>query len=215
MKRPSPVSLAALIAGALVITAAGSVALRELHAGAAAPEAPVAREIAIPAGTVLDVRIENNVGSDFSRAEDPVQGQLASDVVIDGQTIVPAGSRIDGVVTAAERSARAEGRSLLALRFDSLTVAGTGERYRIGTRTWIARGPGRARKNALTIGLPAVGGAIVGALVGGGKGAAIGAAAGGGAGTGVVLASHGHEVRLGPGAEVTVRMTGPLSVPVG
>ncbi len=215
MRRPLPVTLAALVAGALVIGAAGSAALRKFHSAASTPEAPVAREMTIPAGTVLRVRIESHAGSDFSRVEDPVQGQLAADVVIDGQTVVPAGSAIDGVVTAAERSGRAEGRSLLALRFDSLTMAGTGDRYRIDTRTWIARGPGRARKNVLTIGLPAVGGAIVGALVGGGKGAAVGAVAGGGAGTGVVVATHGQEVRLGPGAEVTVRTSGPLSVRVG
>ena len=41
--------------------------------------------------------------------------------------------------------------------------------------------PATKKKDALTIGLPAAGGAVVGALVDGKKGAGIGAAVGGGA----------------------------------
>ena len=47
--------------------------------------------------------------------------------------------------------------------------------------------PATKKKDALKIGVPAAGGASIGALVGGKKGAGIGALAGGGAGTAYVL----------------------------
>jgi len=54
----------------------------------------------------------------------------------------------------------------------------------------------------------------VGGILGGGDGAAKGAAIGGAGGTGVVLATKGKEVRLGPGAAITTRLTAPLTVRV-
>jgi hypothetical protein len=55
---------------------------------------------------------------------------------------------------------------------------------------------------------------VLGAVLGGGGGAAKGAAIGGAAGTGVVLATRGKEVRLGPGANVTTKLEAPLTVRV-
>ncbi|MGH9350356.1 MAG: hypothetical protein ACRD26_24160 [Vicinamibacterales bacterium] len=54
----------------------------------------------------------------------------------------------------------------------------------------------------------------MGAILGGGSGAAKGAAIGGAGGTGLVLATRGNEVRLGPGADVTTKLTAPLTVRV-
>ncbi len=55
---------------------------------------------------------------------------------------------------------------------------------------------------------------MIGGLLGGGSGAAKGAVIGGAAGTGAVLATKGKEVRLGPGANVTTRLTAPLTIRV-
>jgi predicted lipid-binding transport protein (Tim44 family) len=100
------------------------------------------------------------------------------------------------------------------MRFSSVTPRGEDERYRIQTRTVGRLAPATKEKDAVTIGAPAFGGALVGGLVGGGKGAAIGAAAGGGAGTAVVLSTRGKEVRLGRGQTVLVRLTQPLRLRV-
>ena len=69
-------------------------------------------------------------------------------------------------------------------------------------------------EDAKKIGIGAGAGAAVGALLGGGSGAAKGAVIGGAAGTGAVLATKGKEVRLGPGANVTSRLTAPLTIRV-
>lgn len=170
-----------------------------------------ARDITIPAGTQLRVKLDNSVGSDLSRVEDTVRGRLVSPIVLDGRTVLTTGTPLVGTVTQAVRSGKVKGRARLGLRFHSLTAADH-ERYGISTRTWTAVAPATKKQDAEKIGIPAAGGALVGALAGGKKGAAIGAAAGGGAGTAVVLSTRGKEVRLGPGAIVLVRLDQPLTV---
>ena len=169
------------------------------------------REVTIPAGTTLRVKLDNSVGSDLSRVEDTVRGRLVNPIVIDGRTVVPAGSPVLGSVTMAERSGKVKGRARLGMRFHTLTAADH-DRYRISTGTWSRIAPGTKKKDAATIGIPAAGGAVVGGIIGGKKGAAIGAGAAGGAGTAVVLNTRGKEVRLGPGAVVLVRLSAPLTV---
>lgn len=172
------------------------------------------REVTIPAGTVLRLRLTRGFGSDFSRVEDPVTATLARSVVIGGRTVLPAGSRASGYVSDATRPGKVKGRGRVAVRFTRI-LPGTGsETYRMSTRPWVAVAPATKKKDALTIGAPAAGGALVGALVGGKKGAGIGAAAGGGAGTAVVLTTRGKDVRVGRGAVVAVRLTEPLTVRV-
>jgi hypothetical protein len=197
----------------LIMRAALASALVVFAVGLTASVAASGRDLTIPAGTALRVKLDNSVGSDSSRVEDTVRGRLISPIVIDGRTVVPAGSAVLGSVTQAVQSGKVKGRARLGLRFHTLTATGS-ERYRISTRPWLGVAPATKTKDAETIAVPAAGGAIVGALIGGKKGAAIGAAAGGGGGTAVVLSTRGREVRLGPGAVVLVRLTAPLSVHV-
>jgi hypothetical protein len=82
------------------------------------------------------------------------------------------------------------------------------------TRPWVAVAPATKKKDALTIGIPAAGGAAIGALIDGKKGAGIGAAVGGGAGTAAVLTTRGKDVRIGRGATLTVRLAAPLTINV-
>jgi hypothetical protein len=74
--------------------------------------------------------------------------------------------------------------------------------------------PGTKKKDALEIGAPAAGGALIGALVGGKKGALIGGAVGAGGGTAVVLSTRGKEVSLPRGAALSLRLTEPVTVRV-
>jgi hypothetical protein len=162
----------------------------------------------------LRLRVTRGFGSDFSRVEDPVTATLARAVVIDGRTVLPAGSRASGYVADAKRPGKVKGRGRVAVRFTRIAPENENDTYRMSTRTWVAVAPATKKKDALTIGAPAAGGAIVGALVGGKKGAGIGAAAGGGAGTAVVLSTRGKEVRVGRGAILAVRLTEPLTIRV-
>jgi hypothetical protein len=184
------------------------------HADAAAPGADAWRDITLPAGTRLVVVLDTAVGSDTSRVEQPVTAHLSRPIRMQGRTVLAEGTRVSGVVTDATRSAKVKGRAHVAMRFDSLTPRGDDQRYTIRTASVGRTAQGTKQKDALEIGAPAAGGAIVGALLGGKKGALIGTAVGGGAGTAVVLSTRGKEVHLPKGAALTLRLAAPVTVRV-
>jgi hypothetical protein len=172
------------------------------------------REVTIPAGTALPLVLDTGVGSDISRVEQPVQAHLARAVLVHGATVLPQGSAVSGVVTNAVRSGKVKGRAHVAVRFTSIAPRGVDERYRIRTAAVGRTAPATKKKDAITIGAPAAGGAVIGGIIGGKKGAAIGTAVGGGGGTAAVLTTRGKEVHMGRGSIVTVRLTEPLTVKV-
>ena len=171
-----------------------------------------AREITIPAGTQLTVTLDTPVGSDTSRVEESVTAHLAHPFRLEGQTVLAEGSRVSGVVTDATRSAKVKGRAHVALQFNAVTPHGEDQRYTIRTASIGRTAESTKKKDALEIGAPAAGGALIGALVGGKKGALVGTAVGGGAGTAVVLSTRGKEVHLAKGTMLTLRLTAPVTV---
>src|SRR5262245_26474490 len=177
-----------------------------------APPVPVYKEVTIPSGTTLRLDLKSSVASDYSKVEDTVRAAMGQAVGVDGQTVLPVGTELVGTVTDVERSGRVKGRARVAYRFNSLRH--DSERYDITTATIAHEAQPTKKQDAKKIAIGAGAGAAIGALLGGGSGAAKGAAIGGGAGTGAVLATRGEEVRRGPGADVTTRLTAPLTVRV-
>jgi len=171
------------------------------------------REVTLPAGTQLPIVLDTAVGSDTSRAEEPVHAHLAHAIEVHGVTLGE-GSRVSGVVTDATQSGKVKGLAHVAVRFDSLTPEGSDARYPIHTSAVGRTAENTHKKDALEIGGGAAGGAIIGALVGGKKGAAIGTAAGGGAGTAVVLSTRGKETRIPKGSRLTLHLTEPVTIRV-
>ena len=171
---------------------------------------PVYREVTLPAGTTLRLDLASSIASDSSKVEDAVRATVRQALVIEGQTVVPMGAELTGVVTDVADSGRVKGRARIAYRFNSLTVGE--EQYDIATAPTSHLAEATKGEDATKIGIGAGAGAAIGAILGGGSGAAKGAAIGGAAGTGAVLATKGKEVRLGPGANVTTRLTAPVTV---
>jgi hypothetical protein len=170
------------------------------------------REVTIPAGTTLRLTLQSAVASDSSQVEDTVRAELRQPVAVDGQQVLPVGTEVVGTVTDVQRSGRVKGLARVAYRFNSLRAAG--ERYDIRTSPLAHQAAATKGQDAKKIGIGAGAGAALGAIFGGGSGAAKGAAIGGAGGTGVVLATRGKEVHLGPGAAVTTKLTAPLIVRV-
>jgi len=181
-------------------------------ASPAAKATEPAREITIPAGTQLTVTLDTPVGSDTSHVEEAVTAHLARPIRIQGETVLAEGSRLNGVVTEATRSAKVKGRAHVALQFNAVTPQGVDQRYTIRTASIGRTAEATKKKDALEIGAPAAGGALIGALVGGKKGALVGTAVGGGAGTAVVLSTSGKEIHIAKGTSLTVRLTAPVTV---
>jgi len=187
----------------------------QLVAEAPAPLPAIAkfREFTLPAGTTLHVRLDSALGSDSSRAGDPIEATLTRAVVVDGTEVLPSGSTVRGEVGAVDPGGKVKGRASVAVRFSSIAVAGRDERVPIATHaSWLA--PTTTGKDAAKIAIPAGAGAIIGGIVGGGKGAAIGAAIGGGGGAAVVLTSRGPQIRLAPGSALSLPLEQDVDIRV-
>lgn len=207
------ITRATILTGAILVA---SVAVEHAAAPAVSPVLAAAirtRQVTVPSGTVLRLRLNRGFGSD-SRLEAPVSGTLLNPIVVDGRTALREGSIASGYVAEAVRPGKVKGRGRVAVRFTRITPAGLEERYNMQTRSWVAVAPATKQKDALTIGAPAAGGAVIGGIVGGKKGAGIGALAGGGAGTAVVLSTRGKDVHIGPGTTLAIRLVAPLTVTV-
>lgn len=173
---------------------------------------PRVRNVTIPAGTALALELQTAVSSDKSRAEDSVRAKVTQPVVIDGMTVVPAGAVVSGSVLEAKESGRVSGLASVSFRFDRLRSGD--ESYDIHTARIAREAKPTKGEDAKKVGIGAGAGAVVGAIAGGKKGAAIGGIVGAGAGTGVVMATRGEEVRLGPGAKVKTTFEDPIAVAV-
>jgi hypothetical protein len=193
----------------------GQIADVQLVADTPAPLPAIAkfREFTLPEGTRLAVRLDSAIGSDSSRAGDPIEASVTDAVVIDGTDVVPQGSVVKGTVTAADPGGKVEGRAGVVLHFTSIAVAGRDEPYPMSARaSWLA--PATKGKDAAKIAVPAAGGAIIGGIIGGKKGAAIGAAIGGGGGTAVVLTTRGPQIRLPAGTVLSLPLERGVEVRV-
>src|SRR5688500_15241886 len=69
-----------------------------------APPEPVFKEVTLPAGTTLRLDLRSSVASDTSKVEDTVRAALRQAVVIEGETVLAAGTELVGAVTDVARS---------------------------------------------------------------------------------------------------------------
>ena len=198
--------------------AAGGNAMSSPAAPAPAAPAPAAPEpqpqpLVVPAGTTLTVRLGESVGSKISSPGQSFSATLASDVVVDGNTVIPGGASARGTVVDAKPLGRFKGGALLELRLNSITVNGTEQRIKTSAVSRTLKGKGK--RTAVLAGGGTALGAIIGGLAGGGKGAAIGAAAGAGAGTGGAAFTGNKEIVLPAESALSFRLTSPLEVNAG
>jgi len=183
-----------------------------VNAAPAPRPAPVVRFVTIPAGTALPLELTTAVSSATAQVETPVSARLRRSVMVEGETILPAGAVVSGEVSEVDRAGRVQGRSRLALRFTSVVIDGRRESLR--TNPIAFEGEATKSEDATKIGAGAGIGAAIGGLLGGGSGAAKGAVIGGAAGTGAVLATRGKDVELAAGSEVTPTLASAVEVEV-
>jgi hypothetical protein len=212
---PAPGAAAPATGGATATATPGTATTAEAKPAAAAAgetSKPQFRSVTIPAGTSLHVKLTDTVASNTSKVEDAVRGQLAQAIVVDDQTVVPAGAGVRGSVFQAVQSGRVKGRASLAIGFDRLTVGD--ETHDIRTSRYAQTARATKGKDAKKVGIGAAAGAVVGAIAGGKKGAAVGTAVGAGGGAGVVAATRGDEVVLPAGTTVVTKLRTPLTVQI-
>lgn len=190
-----------------------SLELVDTSASTKLPDTAKFREYTVPAGAKLSVRLDTSLASDSTQLNDPVDAVLTESELVDGVEVLPVGSTIKGVVTSVESSGKVRGRASLGVQFRSITLAGRDESYPLSSG-FSHTAAGTKGDDAKKIGIPAAGGALLGALVGGKKGALVGAAIGGGAGAAVVLTTSGPEVRYARGTTLSLTLDQAIDVRV-
>jgi len=172
--------------------------------------APVVKMISVPAETPLEVLLDGSLSSDKSAAGDKFEASLAEPLVIGGTTVLQKGAKVHGRVVAADGSGRVKGLASLTLALTDVTQ--DGKTTPITTKNWGMEAKSTKKKDAAKVGIAAGIGTAIGAIAGGGSGAAKGAAVGAGAGTGVVLATKGDEVELGPETRMKFTLEQPVEL---
>lgn len=178
----------------------------------AAPPAPTFRNVTIPSGTVIPVRITQSLTSATAQIGDRFSGVLTNDILVDGITAIPAGTPVSGRVSDAQGAAHYKGSSLLSIQLTGISPRG--DRLTASSAPYTVQGKGRGKNTAEKVGGGAALGAILGGIFGGGKGAAIGAAAGGGLGAGANTITKGEEVQIPSESVIRFRLNGPISLRV-
>ena len=168
------------------------------------------REVEVPSGTEMDVRLGNTLNSGTAQVEDRFEATTLVDLNINGRTVIPAGSVMRGVVTSVDPATRTNRTAKMTVSFDQVTVNGRAYPIR-GTVTQAIQGEGikgEAGKIATGAGV----GAVLGGILGGVKGAILGTVIGGG---GITAATEGKEVEVPQGSVLRVRLDSPVSIQAG
>jgi hypothetical protein len=136
----------------------------------------------VPAGSTLNVRVDDKVSTEDANRGDGWSGTVSNDVVVDGRVLIPAGSAVTGMVTSAAQGTHST-RPHLGLAVRQVNIDGRWYPVRAETDP-IVGGTKRAKKIGAVAG-GAAAGALLGGIVGGKKGALLGGLLGGGAGYGL------------------------------
>ncbi len=191
------------------------------------PDGGVVQVAPLPAGqiaegTLIRVRLLSGLSSSFSERGESFRARVATDVLQDGNVVIPAGSEIAGTVTNAS-TGRFGGHGSLQLRPDMVTlpngesfvlhaiVTGTpGSHTHVNAESTIA--PDRRTKRA---GIEYAGGVGAGVITGAYLGGPVGALAGGLVGAGLVtthlLISHA-QTNLDTGSVLMLSLTQQVSL---
>ena len=168
------------------------------------------KQVALPAGTGVTVRLVSAVGSKISAEGEHFSATVATPVQLDGKVVVHAGAQALGRVVQAVPQGRFKGAAVLRLVLESVSV--NGDSYDVQTSSFSRYQKGKGKRTATFIGGGAGGGALIGGLAGGGKGALIGAALGAGAGTAGAAYTGEKEIVLPAESALSFKLSEPLTI---
>ncbi|MGO8734212.1 MAG: BON domain-containing protein [Terriglobia bacterium] len=178
-----------------------------------APPAPVVKppeQITIPSGTILSVRMIDNIDSARNHAGDDFAASVEAPVVVGDRVVIPRNSDARVRLVQASSAGHMSGRSDLKVELVSVTAGG--QTYQLETSYHEQAGASRGTRTAETVGGGAVLGALIGALAGRGRGAAIGSAVGAGAGTAAQAGTSGQQVKIPSETKLDFTLKNPATI---
>ena len=171
---------------------------------------PVA--VVVPAGSVLRVRIDQELSTKRNRPGDRFTGIVEAPLVMAGTVVLPKGTVVGGRVLTAHPSGRLKGRAVLSVTLDTCRVSG---REIVVSTSPLTRVSGAHRKrNWALIGGGSGTGGLIGGLVAGPVGLVAGAASGAAAGTAGAVLTGKKEVSLPAESVAGFALRSPLTVQV-
>jgi hypothetical protein len=160
----------------------------------------------VPIGQQLDVRLQSSLSSATAKVEDQFDATTTVDLMQGDRPLIPAGSRVRGVVRGVDAAGRLDRTGSLTIAFDRLTVRGRDYPIQaLATKVFESQLEGEVPR----VGAGAGVGAIVGGILGGFEGALAGVLIGAG---GTIAATEGKDVVLPAGTIVRMRFDSPLQL---
>ena len=166
--------------------------------------------VVIPAGTLLQVRINQAIDSRRTPPGTAFDGVVLANVIVGNQIAIPRGTYVQGVVADARPGTPLRGRGGISLALTQVSLGS--QPYPLVTGYWQQGGydkTGQTVENTVRLGAL---GAILGAAAGGGSGALLGAGVGSAAGLGASAATRNGAVRVPAEAILSFRLADPALV---
>ena len=156
----------------------------------------------LPEGTRFDVRLDEPLSSKTARREDRVIASVATPVRVDGRVVLPAGTRVRGVVDDVQEAERPAKSGRLDLVFDRIAFA-DGTEITLHSRVVSIEEKLDTGDTAKKAGIGAILGGVLGSIIGGKEGALAGVVIGG---AGAVVGTSGQELTLPAGTILSLRL---------
>jgi hypothetical protein len=183
-------------------------------------------QTALPTGTAVKMKLETTLATFSSKAGDPFSARVTEPVVMDGKTVIPIGTTVEGRVTKTNEPRRIAGKPTIGI-FPETLVLPNGDKFmlnaslvdtnaRHGTDVNTEgqfKGDGIDGKDLTEIGLGTGGGMLIGGLADGGKGFLIGGAIGATVTVTHWLGKH-RSAMLPAGTELVMELSRPMTMTV-
>ena len=170
----------------------------------------------VSAGTSIAVRLDNTVSTSENSAGDAFTATVTEAVTVNGETVIPSGATVRGVVGKAGTVETKEGeqRTVIALTPETIEFGGGSHAIRaeITDMQVQERDERLTGGDAAIIGGSTAGGAILGAILGDEAGAVAGGMAGMATSTAIIVASKGTELRVSEGTNMQLKLKEALRI---
>jgi hypothetical protein len=183
-------------------------------------------QTALPPGTAVKMKLETTLATFSSKAGDPFSARVTEPVVMEGKTVIPIGTTVEGRVTKTSEPRRIAGKPTIAI-FPETMVLPNGDKFLLnatlvdtnaGRGTDVNpegqfKGDGHDGKDLAEIGIGTGGGMLIGGLADGGKGLLIGGAIGATVTVAHWLGKH-RSAMLPAGTEMVMELSRPMTMTV-
>ncbi len=182
------------------------------------------QNLAVPAGTALNVKLDSSLSTFSNKVGDPFSGRVTEAVMLDGKTVIPIGATVEGRVTKVSEPRRIAGKPTIGIRPQAVVLP-NGERYALdatlvdtnlrgGTdvnEEGQFKGPGHDGRDLKEVAAGTGGGMLAGGLIGGGPGLLIGGAVGATATTVHWFTRH-RSAMIPAGTELVLELNRPMTL---